>query len=353
VDRYATDADRCPGAIGSFSVRPCGGGCAVEHLVGAGVVVADLVVVAVNTDRDHAGGAVSADRGPRRATPATRSRSESRRRRRRAAPGHEALSTIIPAAVYGSAAGRPRDRMRQEQSLGGAWEHRATAQRLMRACGSNTAVTGLPLTRLDVTSFRPSCNESALIRHCRDMSKFPDFQAAEHRFDEIFGHIGAVASYARHRGARDPEGLAADVMTIAWTRLPDVPGGDPRPWLFATARNLVFADWRRGKHEQDALVRSHMGQVSGVQPETLFMSTLDLDPALEAALRSLSLDDREALLLIAWEELTPAEAARSLGISPVAFRVRLHRARRRLRSALPESENPQIPTTSLTRSTHV
>ena len=57
---------------------------------------------------------------------------------------------------------------------------------------------------------------------------------------------------------------------------------------------------------------------------------LELDPELEAALATLSATDREALLLVAWEDLTPGAAAASLGISPAAFRVRLHRARRRV-----------------------
>ena len=47
-------------------------------------------------------------------------------------------------------------------------------------------------------------------------------------------------------------------------------------------------------------------------------------------------DVREALLLIAWDDLTPALAAESLGISQTAFRVRLHRARRRLTDLLAE-----------------
>lgn len=178
------------------------------------------------------------------------------------------------------------------------------------------------------------------------MSVFADLRAAERRFDEVFHHLGAVVSYARRRGASDPEGIAADVMAIAWKRLPDLPDGDPRPWLFSTARNLVFADWRRGERERTALIRSGADHIEAPPP-----SPLDLDSALEAALRSLSLDDREALRLIAWEELTPTEAARSLSISPVAFRVRLHRARRRLRAALPETESTQ-PTTPSLRSTN-
>ena len=59
-----------------------------------------------------------------------------------------------------------------------------------------------------------------------------------------------------------------------------------------------------------------------------------LDSVLTAALLELSDMDREALLLVAWEDLTPAQAARALGINPVAFRVRLHRARRRCTTAL-------------------
>jgi len=65
----------------------------------------------------------------------------------------------------------------------------------------------------------------------------------------------------------------------------------------------------------------------------------ELDPVLVEALRSLSHLDREALLLVAWEDLTPTQAARSLGINPTAFRVRLLRARRRLRARLGEASN--------------
>ncbi len=52
-----------------------------------------------------------------------------------------------------------------------------------------------------------------------------------------------------------------------------------------------------------------------------------------AALRPI---DREALLLIAWEDLDPARAARAAGCSRAAFHVRLHRARRRLALVLGE-----------------
>ncbi len=151
----------------------------------------------------------------------------------------------------------------------------------------------------------------------------------------MFSYLGAVAAYARRRGNGDADAIAAEVMTIAWRRLADVPLDDPRPWLFATARNLVFADARRSSHAAagggDDLV------AVAPQPEAL-----ELDAALGIALRSLSRLEREALLLVAWEDLTPSQAANSLGINPAAFRVRLLRARRGLRAKLEDgSTGPQ------------
>lgn len=52
------------------------------------------------------------------------------------------------------------------------------------------------------------------------------------------------------------------------------------------------------------------------------------------ALMRLSAKDREAITLVAWEGLRPSEAAVVVGQSPMAFRVRLHRAKRRLREQL-------------------
>jgi len=62
-----------------------------------------------------------------------------------------------------------------------------------------------------------------------------------------------------------------------------------------------------------------------------------VDPVVRRALQSLSRLDQEALLLVAWEDLTPTQAAKALGINPAAFRVRLLRVRRRFRASLDES----------------
>ena len=72
------------------------------------------------------------------------------------------------------------------------------------------------------------------------------------------------------------------------------------------------------------------------------------DPAVWEAWNRLRPADREVLALIAWEELSVAEAARVLGYSAPQFSVRLFRARRRLERLLAntpeastaESSNP-------------
>ena len=164
------------------------------------------------------------------------------------------------------------------------------------------------------------------------MTNQPD-QTAEARFRTVFSHLGLIVAYAQRRGSRDADAIAAEVMTIAWRRLADVPADDPRPWLYATARYLVLAEARRTPptaeaadwHTEDA-------------PEPF-----ELDPALSGALQSLSRLDREALLLTAWEDLTPTQAAKALGINPTAFRVRLLRARRRLQAKLKDETTPRRP----------
>jgi RNA polymerase sigma-70 factor (ECF subfamily) len=159
-------------------------------------------------------------------------------------------------------------------------------------------------------------------------SETTERSANEERFARVFLHRGFIAAYARRRGARDPEAIAAEAMTIAWRRLADVPCDDPRPWLIGTARNLLLADHRRRTRVAEPAGRIETSAVDLIAFRT------ELDAELKGALLALPEKDREALLLIAWEDLSPSTAAASLGITAAAFRVRLYRARRRLINAL-------------------
>ena len=157
----------------------------------------------------------------------------------------------------------------------------------------------------------------------------------EARFRRVFAHLQPVADYAARRGSSDPEAIAAETMAIAWRRLDRVPVDDPRPWLFVTARNLLMAERRKSSRRSQA-------DRALARPDAV-PAVESADPAVTRALRALPERDREALLLVAWEDLTPAQAAAAIGIAPVAFRVRLLRARRRFARSLAADGLPNTP----------
>lgn len=141
----------------------------------------------------------------------------------------------------------------------------------------------------------------------------------------------ALRRYAGNRGlgAADAEDIVARTLEIAWVRLDDVPADDPLPWLYAVARNLL-RNQRRADARRSALITNLIGQAQ-VRDEGV---SLLQRPRLRAALARLSENDQELLRLVAWDELTPSQAAVVLDCSPEAVRTRLHRARRRLAATL-------------------
>lgn len=168
-----------------------------------------------------------------------------------------------------------------------------------------------------------------------------NLDSPEARFERVFENYGIVVGFARRRGSADPESIAADVMSIAWRRLDELDAEDCRSWLLATARNLLFAEYR-GKHPEPV----DPGSLDDAQvfvPDFLVNS---LDPGIDRVLAALDPGDREALILVSWDELTPKEAAASLGIKPSAFRVRLHRARKRFLTLL---QTPEFQSNQATR----
>ncbi len=197
------------------------------------------------------------------------------------------------------------------------------------------------------------------------------------RFELLYAkHAPAVKAYVLRRAdASSADDVVAEVFVVCWRRFEEVPVY-PLPWLLGVARR-VLSTQRRGERRRGALHERLAGQVGegmGDAPEALVVvastdsptwTSADIagdlagnstsascnpgvlagitDPALAAALGCLNDADRELLLLIAWEALSPAEAAMVLGIKPATARVRLLRARRRLTQAL--SRERSDPTT--------
>jgi len=140
-------------------------------------------------------------------------------------------------------------------------------------------------------------------------------------------HWRSVLAYARRRASSaTADEVLSDVYMVAWRRLDDVPA-DALPWLLACARSSL-ANHRRAQRRRLRLLARLRPTVSDEAPIRL------RDGRLSDALARLGARDREALLLTAWEGLAAEQAAAVLGCSPQAFRVRLHRARKRLAQAL-------------------
>ena len=135
--------------------------------------------------------------------------------------------------------------------------------------------------------------------------------------------------------------VAEDLLEETWLRLVTHSATlteDARlgPWLFAVARNLYFS-WRRSR----AVDASRTSELDPAWPapergDSPFEAAAraELERRVEAALARLPLRDRELLLLVGVEGLTPSEAAGVCGVPAVTLRARLHRAREKLAAEL-------------------
>ncbi len=165
-------------------------------------------------------------------------------------------------------------------------------------------------------------------------------QLAETRFRRLYAtYSRELLAFALRRVA-DPEDAAdvlAETFLVAWRRGAEVPAGPAaRAWLYGVARN-VLANHQRGEHRRLRLAERLRSELAGVAVDPFPHGR---ERELIAALAALAPEDREILTLTAWEDLSPREAARALGISAVAARSRLHRARRRLRRQLDAGTDP-------------
>jgi RNA polymerase sigma-70 factor (ECF subfamily) len=165
--------------------------------------------------------------------------------------------------------------------------------------------------------------------------------SGQRQFERIFraNHV-AVHAYIRRRATADAvDDIVSETFLVAWRRLDSVPA-EPLPWLLGVARNTI-ATRNRGDARRLRLQARAEAEYQYINQE-LESQRFESGPVV-AGLARLNAGDREALTLVAWDGLTPAQAAEALGIPANRFRVRLHRAARRLRWALDAGSEESDP----------
>jgi RNA polymerase sigma factor (sigma-70 family) len=150
----------------------------------------------------------------------------------------------------------------------------------------------------------------------------------DHHEDRVFRHSARLTdSY------HDAEDVTAASFFELWRRREAVRlvADSTLPWLLVTATN-ISRNSRRALRRYRSLL-DHM-------PRGEYVGDLDVDSRLldseelYQAMRSLNPNDASLLMLTAVEGLTVKEATGLLGITDGAGRVRLHRAKQRLRDQL-------------------
>jgi len=140
-------------------------------------------------------------------------------------------------------------------------------------------------------------------------------------------HYGVILTVAEQRldTRQAAEDAAADVFQIAWRRFSQEGAALSLPWIYQILRNVVGTEYRRRERARRALDRLR---------EDAEDPRADVRVDVRSALAGLPERERELLFMAYWEDLTQEEIAAVLGITAGALRVRLTRARSRLRDAL-------------------
>jgi RNA polymerase sigma factor (sigma-70 family) len=114
------------------------------------------------------------------------------------------------------------------------------------------------------------------------------------------------------------------------------------PWLLGIAINVVLRRERsaRRRLRLRARVAGTTPRYTGAEADAIAQAVdaARRGPALAAALATLPARERAVLELVAYADLSPGEAAVALGISSNAARLRLSRARARMRAVLGDRE---------------
>ncbi len=159
-----------------------------------------------------------------------------------------------------------------------------------------------------------------------------------HAFADLYAeHVDSVRRVAYHLvGNSDAtDDAVQDTFTRALQHLDDLREPDRfRPWLLSIARHAA-TDQLRARRRFTSLdeSRHELLASAGPGPESV-AEVRELADRVQGCVAGLSRRDAAALTMVAQLGFTPSQVADALGVSPGAAKVVVHRARRRLRTAL-------------------
>ncbi len=140
----------------------------------------------------------------------------------------------------------------------------------------------------------------------------------------------AVLGYLRAQGASDPEDMLGDVFVNVVKGLPRFVGDhlQARRWVFTIAHARIVDDRRRRRRRPATLAAFPADHAFHLDAPTF------TDPELIAALRALTPDQRDVVVLRFVADLPIGEVAALLGKRPAAVKAQQHRALNRLATLL-------------------
>ncbi len=140
--------------------------------------------------------------------------------------------------------------------------------------------------------------------------------------------------------------LVQDTLVRAWTKSDSFQRGtNLYAWLFTILRNLFYSEQRKRKREVEDADGSIAGRLSSLPEQEVRVEMR----AFEAALNTLPVPQREALVLVGAQSFTYEEAAAICGVAVGTVKSRVSRARLKLIALLGMEGSDDIGTGAVTR----
>lgn len=131
--------------------------------------------------------------------------------------------------------------------------------------------------------------------------------------------------------------VTQEVFVRAWRYLRRFDARRPfRPWLYAIASNRASSHRVREQARETLPLDDNAPEPVAPDDVPGALERVELSGQVMAAVRQLSAQQRDAVVLVELEGRTATEAAELMGIEPVTVRQHLFRAKKRLRALLAE-----------------